>query len=61
LMVAKGQITGAESVPRAPLMAEWRSDSVPMGREGGGGAGGEEREIRLGSGPGLLIPCRELD
>jgi hypothetical protein len=33
LMVAKGQIAGTESVPRGPLVAEWRSDAVPMGGE----------------------------
>jgi hypothetical protein len=30
LMVAKGQIAGTESVTREPLVAEWRSDAVPM-------------------------------
>jgi hypothetical protein len=33
LMVAKGQIAGTESVTREPLVAEWRSDAVPMGGE----------------------------
>jgi hypothetical protein len=61
LMVAKEEITGAEAVPRVPLVAERRVDSVPMGREGGRGAGGKDGEIRWGSGPGRLIPCRELD
>jgi hypothetical protein len=34
LMVTKGQITGATSLVRAPVVAEEVSDSVPMG--GGG-------------------------
>jgi hypothetical protein len=61
LMVAKRGITGAEAVPRVPLVAERRIDSVPMGREGGRGIGAEDGEIRWGSGPGCLIPCRKLD
>jgi hypothetical protein len=35
LMVTKGQITGATSLVRAPVVAEEVSDSVPMGGEGG--------------------------
>jgi hypothetical protein len=46
LMVAKGGITRAEMVPRVPLVAERKIDSVPMGREGGRGAGAEDGEIR---------------
>jgi hypothetical protein len=57
LMVAKGQIAGTESVPREPLVAEWRSDAVPMGGEEEGRKGAA---IRGGSGPGRLIPCRKL-
>jgi hypothetical protein len=59
-MVAKGQIAGTGSVPREPLVAEWRSDAVPMGGEGEGrkgaapeggfarrkGGGGDQRGIR---------------
>jgi hypothetical protein len=61
LMVVKGEVTGAKAVPRVPLVAERRVDSVPMGREGGRGTGGEDGEVRWGSGPGRLIQCRELD
>jgi hypothetical protein len=61
LMVAKGEITRAEAVPRVPLVVERRVDSVPMGRDGGRGARGEDGEIRWGSGPKHLIPCKELD
>jgi hypothetical protein len=46
LMVEKGGITRAEMVPRVPLVAERKIDSVPMGREGGRGAGAEDGEIR---------------
>jgi hypothetical protein len=29
----EGEITGVEAVPRVPLVAERRVDSVPMGKE----------------------------
>jgi hypothetical protein len=44
--VAKGQMAGAEAAPRAPLVAEVRSDSVPMGGEGGGAAWEVENQVR---------------
>jgi len=39
LMVAKGQIKGAASLLRAPLVAEERSELVPRGRGGGSARG----------------------
>jgi hypothetical protein len=46
LIVAKGQMAGAEVAPRAPLVAEVRVDSVPMGREGGGAAWEVGNQVR---------------
>jgi hypothetical protein len=58
LMVAKGQITGATSLVRAPVVAEEVSDSVPMG--GRAAPKGRDREIRSGLGPELVIPCGSM-
>jgi hypothetical protein len=46
-MVAKGQITRAAWLVRAPVVADEASDSVPMGRgrEGGTQRGGLKEEI----------------
>jgi hypothetical protein len=66
-MVAKGQITGAASLGRVPMVAEEVSDSVPMGRgergrhpKGGGDTEGRDHEIRSGSGLELVIPCGRM-
>jgi len=44
LMVAKGEIAGAASLVRLPLVAEERDDSVPMGRGGEGRRPGGDRD-----------------
>ena len=63
-MVAKGQMAGAESAPRTPLVAEEMAAVVSMA----GGVGGRrrsgqkvERGQEIRSRPGLLIPCREIE
>ena len=55
-MVAKGQMAGAESAPRTPLVAEEMAAVVSMA-----GGGAQEVWAEGGEGPGDQIETRTAD
>lgn len=59
-MVAKGQMAGAESAPRTPLVAEEMAAVVAMA-EGVWGGGAQEVWAEGGEGPGDQIETRTAD